>query len=142
MADWPGGLDSGCGVATLTPAQQPQVQLDVLVQLIGCSLSTLKDQGQLSVIGEVTVVFHLSDLEWAEGNFALCEKAGAGGSLRLESGCCDGGDSSDFAGGRIDWAEIYSPAEGESVGVEEAFLARSEERRVGKECRSRWSPYH
>ena len=23
-----------------------------------------------------------------------------------------------------------------------AFHARSEERRVGKECRSRWSPYH
>src|SRR2546425_11308706 len=23
-----------------------------------------------------------------------------------------------------------------------AFLIRSEERRVGKECRSRWSPYH
>ena len=23
-----------------------------------------------------------------------------------------------------------------------AFLCRSEERRVGKECRSRWSPYH
>src|SRR3712207_9343554 len=23
-----------------------------------------------------------------------------------------------------------------------AFLDRSEERRVGKECRSRWSPYH
>src|SRR3712207_3185405 len=23
-----------------------------------------------------------------------------------------------------------------------AYLARSEERRVGKECRSRWSPYH
>ena len=22
------------------------------------------------------------------------------------------------------------------------FLFRSEERRVGKECRSRWSPYH
>ena len=22
------------------------------------------------------------------------------------------------------------------------FLCRSEERRVGKECRSRWSPYH
>ena len=22
------------------------------------------------------------------------------------------------------------------------FVARSEERRVGKECRSRWSPYH
>ena len=24
----------------------------------------------------------------------------------------------------------------------EGFTARSEERRVGKECRSRWSPYH
>ena len=24
----------------------------------------------------------------------------------------------------------------------EACAARSEERRVGKECRSRWSPYH
>src|ERR1035437_1472740 len=25
---------------------------------------------------------------------------------------------------------------------ESFFIARSEERRVGKECRSRWSPYH
>ena len=29
-------------------------------------------------------------------------------------------------------------------GIKNAFqeIARSEERRVGKECRSRWSPYH
>ena len=27
-------------------------------------------------------------------------------------------------------------------GVEAGLLCRSEERRVGKECRSRWSPYH
>ena len=26
--------------------------------------------------------------------------------------------------------------------IEEVGLTRSEERRVGKECRSRWSPYH
>ena len=26
--------------------------------------------------------------------------------------------------------------------IVEALSARSEERRVGKECRSRWSPYH
>ena len=26
--------------------------------------------------------------------------------------------------------------------VEERIKERSEERRVGKECRSRWSPYH
>ena len=27
-------------------------------------------------------------------------------------------------------------------GLEATFGTRSEERRVGKECRSRWSPYH
>ena len=26
--------------------------------------------------------------------------------------------------------------------LQQSFLERSEERRVGKECRSRWSPYH
>src|SRR3712207_6939749 len=29
-----------------------------------------------------------------------------------------------------------------SNGVSKPFFARSEERRVGKECRFRWSPYH
>ena len=29
-----------------------------------------------------------------------------------------------------------------SIAREKAGIARSEERRVGKECRSRWSPYH
>ncbi len=29
-----------------------------------------------------------------------------------------------------------------SVGGVTALISRSEERRVGKECRSRWSPYH
>src|SRR2546425_2847400 len=29
-----------------------------------------------------------------------------------------------------------------SVGFDLTLLTRSEERRVGKECRSRWSPYH
>ena len=31
---------------------------------------------------------------------------------------------------------------GKGIDVIEAALVRSEERRVGKECRSRWSPYH
>ena len=39
--------------------------------------------------------------------------------------------------GRIEYVlEVYMPEE-LPVGC-----ARSEERRVGKECRSRWSPYH
>src|SRR2546427_9519448 len=31
---------------------------------------------------------------------------------------------------------------GKTIGLERPGQARSEERRVGKECRSRWSPYH
>ena len=31
---------------------------------------------------------------------------------------------------------------GEGVVLNEPSVVRSEERRVGKECRSRWSPYH
>ena len=34
---------------------------------------------------------------------------------------------------------VFETAKGEVV---EAIRHRSEERRVGKECRSRWSPYH
>ena len=29
-----------------------------------------------------------------------------------------------------------------SLNLPDCGLSRSEERRVGKECRSRWSPYH
>src|SRR5256885_15816979 len=34
-----------------------------------------------------------------------------------------------------------TPAPGTSSGAAMAEMERSEERRVGKECRSRWSPY-
>src|SRR2546421_8717665 len=37
---------------------------------------------------------------------------------------------------------LSRPAVEEPVAVLEAAATRSEERRVGKECRSRWSPYH
>ena len=30
----------------------------------------------------------------------------------------------------------------EKIGMSYGSFTRSEERRVGKECRSRWSPYH
>src|SRR5256886_7151586 len=35
-----------------------------------------------------------------------------------------------------------TPAAGTAATYTLTFTARSEERRVGKECRSRWSPYH
>ena len=53
-----------------------------------------------------------------------------------------------FAGGNPHVAEAIAHAEGAAkhggMGHADALVehARSEERRVGKECRSRWSPYH
>ena len=55
--------------------------------------------------------------------------------------------------GKVDGAEIAQvyvaapdsvifKAPKELRGFAKVFLKRSEERRVGKECRSRWSPYH
>ena len=45
--------------------------------------------------------------------------------------------------GSFDLAEIRDAIADLQVGFEEIRTAeRSEERRVGKECRSRWSPYH
>ena len=37
---------------------------------------------------------------------------------------------------------LRSMRKGQLITAENIKLARSEERRVGKECRSRWSPYH
>ena len=44
-------------------------------------------------------------------------------------------DSVDNAKANEGWAKLQQI-------VEDYKKARSEERRVGKECRSRWSPYH
>src|SRR5256885_3621625 len=65
---------------------------------------------------------------------------------------------SDVESGRVIWGDQYSGVESDLFKIQdtvcEAVAAalrvrvstdvrdRSEERRVGKECRSRWSPYH
>ena len=38
--------------------------------------------------------------------------------------------------------EVFNVKEEREYWEGEQLLCRSEERRVGKECRSRWSPYH
>ena len=41
--------------------------------------------------------------------------------------------------------EMATDEEIEKLGLKKGYIGpaeRSEERRVGKECRSRWSPYH
>src|SRR3712207_3179713 len=50
----------------------------------------------------------------------------------------------------VDTAESYGRGASEEIlgnwmaerGQRDRMVVRSEERRVGKECRSRWSPYH
>src|SRR5438445_13688681 len=40
------------------------------------------------------------------------------------------------------WSEWLVDDQREASGRPDVLAFRSEERRVGKECRSRWSPYH
>ena len=40
------------------------------------------------------------------------------------------------------WINMVDPTNKEIEQIAKRFEIRSEERRVGKECRSRWSPYH
>src|SRR2546430_11851407 len=47
-----------------------------------------------------------------------------------------------FGAGQGRDAAWHVPAVGRGVGLALRRGVRSEERRVGKECRSRWSPYH
>src|SRR3712207_7545823 len=45
-------------------------------------------------------------------------------------------------GSAVEGPGLVQRARPEVVEVRRVVLTRSEERRVGKECRSRWSPYH
>src|SRR2546426_12161434 len=51
------------------------------------------------------------------------------------------GAGTDFCAG-MDLNELLASADQSVEDNRRAALQRSEERRVGKECRSRWSPYH
>ena len=49
---------------------------------------------------------------------------------------CDDSDGYSLGDVAVDWATVNVK------GAHVYDFTRSEERRVGKECRSRWSPYH
>ena len=43
---------------------------------------------------------------------------------------------------KLSWDQVHEEAEHMEHAVSDLLIDRSEERRVGKEGRSRWSPYH
>src|SRR2546426_11818951 len=43
---------------------------------------------------------------------------------------------------KTDYVDLWQIHQVSAMDEVEQIFARSEERRVGKECRSRWSPYH
>src|SRR5256885_5534245 len=68
---------------------------------------------------------------------------GDGGERRPRQRSDVHGDTADRRGGPRDDAEPDAAARGtDDRSRAPARRERSEERRVGKECRSRWSPYH
>src|SRR2546427_5665828 len=85
-------------------------------------------QGHVLTPGFIDVHTHL------EGNIEKIPEADnfiTDGVTTAVTGNCGGSE--------IDLAAFFARLEKLKIGLN---LARSEERRVGKECRSRWSPYH
>ena len=63
--------------------------------------------------------------------------------IMSDSALVTASDAQTEAGSVVSVGEFVSESEGsdgESAATD--VFTRSEERRVGKECRSRWSPYH
>ena len=63
------------------------------------------------------------------------------GSVTVRADFADAGH--EISGDRVGQGErSLQGAAGRGEIEDQSFQDRSEERRVGKECRSRWSPYH
>ena len=75
--------------------------------------------------------------EWLNDGVRFVTISDAGGEEAIEIHTRDG--SQDTV--RLEGLDIGRPT-GLHVSPKKDQIARSEERRVGKECRSRWSPYH
>src|SRR5258707_2840182 len=75
------------------------------------------------------------------GDAAACEKAFAGASHRVGLGLVNNRVTASSMEPRGAIGQ-YNSAEESFVLYSSTQNPRSEERRVGKECRSRWSPYH
>ena len=91
------------------------------------------------------VALHPTDFELAPGEVvALVGPNGAGKStlLAILAGALAPSEGAVERPARVGWVPQRPAHYGRLTALENLRLFRSEERRVGKECRSRWSPYH
>ena len=121
----------------------------MLFRSLTVPLAFLQGIGFLILLQNQGILPHISTLSFV-ANVALV----SGGSLLLtwigelvtEFGIGNGVSLIIFAGIVASVPSAIShalfTATAQNIPAFLAFTARSEERRVGKECRSRWSPYH
>src|SRR2546429_5987861 len=84
----------------------------------------------VAVTGVQTCALPISQIDPSTFQAALAQAAG-----QLAK------DEAQLAGARVDLERYRGLLAKDSI-ASQTVDARSEERRVGKECRSRWSPYH
>src|SRR5271156_1504873 len=101
------------------PEQQPQVQSEIPLQLIGSSLSTLHDQGQLTIGRQAWVVVHARYLKWPPGYLAGVEKCFGLDALRLKDMRAYALHAGNSARRRVDGAQIDGLAQLEVAGRKE-----------------------
>ena len=111
-----------------------QTELKKTDELAGNAVIRVEDVHKYYELGETRVhALRGVSLEIQRGEFvAIMGASGSGKSTFMNMlGCLDRPSSGRYLLEGIDVSKHDKRA-----------LARSEERRVGKECRSRWSPYH
>ena len=118
------GKTQGSGRA----AQKFQMRFEKCVHVIGAVIATIHDQLNLGITQNIQISQELANgLHVRNIARKLAVVEGQAGFFAKEEG--PGSAAEDFL--RPCFSRIVL-----------AELLRSEERRVGKECRSRWSPYH
>src|SRR5256885_13592217 len=146
--------------AALLGLSEPDVASDLLVSLSGSSQTTLSfwidpKSGTQYAIAAQPPQFRLASL----GDLATTPvTGGAAATGGRAGGSGNGGRSAQLLANLASFhrsvapavvshydatpvVDIFGAVEGADLGFVAAQI-RSEERRVGKECRSRWSPYH
>src|SRR5256885_16937417 len=102
-----------------------------------CFAPALSASQQWTPLGDVSQVSHISNGVELKAGQARIRVTAAGDSVIRIRVARQGPFGADMS-----WAVASRPTRDASAKANKTTGMRSEERRVGKECRSRWSPYH